>query len=65
MALLWFQCNYFIQYSYDTLGPENIPYVLEHSGVQNCFCSKQSVDILLKTKNLGNLKYIISFDSLS
>ena len=47
---------------YDTLGPENIPYVLNHTRVETAFCSKFSVDILLKTADHGNLKNIVCFD---
>jgi long-chain acyl-CoA synthetase len=49
---------------YDTLGPENIPYVLEHTRVETCFCSRQSAEVLLKTPRIGNLKNIVFFDPL-
>ena len=51
-------------FSYDTLGPENITYVLDHSQVQNMFCSKAAVETLMKTPKLGILKTIICFDKL-
>jgi len=49
---------------YDTLGPENISYVLNHSQVHNMFCSKAAAETLMKTQDLGKLKTIICFDKL-
>lgn len=50
---------------YDTLGPASISYVLNHSGIKTCFCEKKSLDTLLNTENLGQLKILISFDAIT
>jgi long-chain acyl-CoA synthetase len=50
--------------SYDTLGPENIPYVFNQTQVETCFCSKQSAEIMLRTKNLHNVKNVVCFDHI-
>lgn len=50
---------------YDTLGPENISYVLNHSGVQSLFCSGDSCKTIAATTNIGQLKIVVSFDPLS
>lgn len=47
---------------YDTLGAENIPFVLNHTNMATLFCSRPSLDVLLKCDNLGALKNIVSFD---
>jgi len=38
---------------YDTLGPESISYVINHSRIYNCFCDRNSLKTLLKTEDLG------------
>lgn len=38
--------------------------MLDHTRVETCFCSRATVEILLKTPRLGNLKNIVSFDPL-
>ena len=40
---------------YETLGPESISYVLNHSEIKTCFCDKNGISTLLKTKDLGKL----------
>jgi long-chain acyl-CoA synthetase len=50
---------------YDTLGPENITYCLDHSECTTIFVSGTSVDTLIKTKDLAKLKNIVSFDPLT
>jgi long-chain acyl-CoA synthetase len=50
---------------YDTLGPESITHCLNNSGCYNMFASSNSVDVLLKTEDLGNLKTIIAFDKIT
>lgn len=50
---------------YDTLGPENISYVLNHSNVQSVFCSGDSCKTIASTSDIGRLKVIITFDPLS
>lgn len=32
---------------YDTLGPETIGYVIEHSGIESCFVSKDTISQLI------------------
>lgn len=51
-------------FSYDTLGAENIPYVLNHTNLTTLFCSKESLDILLKCDNTGSVKNVVSFDNI-
>ena len=48
--------------SYDTLGAENIPYILNHTNLSTLFCSKDSMQVLLKCENLGKVKNVVSFD---
>lgn len=50
--------------SYDTLGAENIPYVLNHTNLTTLFCSKESLDVLLKCANTGSIKNIVCFDNV-
>lgn len=50
---------------YDTLGPESISYVINHSGIKVCFCNGDSINILLKTKNIGGLNTLINFDKIT
>lgn len=50
---------------YDTLGPESISHCLKNSGVYNMFASAQSVDTLLVTSDLYNMKYIIALDAIT
>ena len=47
---------------YDTLGPETIPFVFNHTNITTCFCSEPSVSTLMKTKDLGKLKTLVLFD---
>ena len=51
-----------LSFRYDTLGPENIPYVLNHTNMPTLFCSRASLDVLLKCENLGLVKNIVLFD---
>lgn len=50
---------------YDTLGPDSISHCLRNSGVFNMIASQNSVDVLLQTKDLANLKYIIAIDEIT
>jgi len=50
---------------YDTLGPDTIPYVLNQSGIETIFVSAPSVLTLLKVGDLGKLKNIVTFDTLT
>lgn len=49
---------------YDTLGIENLSYCLNNSGITTLFVAAETVPVLLKLKDHGNLKNIISFDRL-
>jgi long-chain acyl-CoA synthetase len=49
---------------YDTLGVENLSYCLDQTQITSVFVTNATVKTLLKQKNLGNLKCIISFDIL-
>lgn len=49
---------------YDTLGDENISYVLNHTNITTCFVNKIAIESLKKTKDIGNLKVLISFDEV-
>lgn len=47
---------------YDTLGPEAIGYIVNHSEMVTCFCEEATVETLLKSEPLGQLKNIVCFD---
>lgn len=49
---------------YETLGPESISYVINHSGISTCFCSDSGIKSLMKTQNLGNLKTLVAIDPI-
>lgn len=49
---------------YDTLGDENISYVLKHVGMKTIFVDKSSLKSLKKTQDLDKLQWIVSFDPL-
>lgn len=48
---------------YDTLGDENISFVFNHTKVTTVFVNDVSVKALMKTKDLGDIQNIVSFDS--
>ena len=50
---------------YDTLGIENLSYCLNHSGITTLFCTAQTVKTLIGLKDFGNLKNVVSYDTLS
>jgi len=50
---------------YDSLGPENVSYCIEHSGLETCFASTESIDTLLKTENLAGLKTVVALDNVT
>lgn len=50
---------------YDTLGDENISYVLNHTNLTTCFVNDKSVSALIKTKDLAKLTTLIAFDQIS
>lgn len=50
---------------YDTLGPENITYCLKHSGMSVIVASKESIDTLLKTEDIGKLRNIVAIDDIT
>lgn len=47
---------------YDTLGPDSVSFVFEHSEIITCICSKESIDILSNTPKLHKLRNIIALD---
>lgn len=49
---------------YDTLGDENITYVLKHCSLKTCFVNDGGLKALKKTHDLDQLKNLISFDPL-
>lgn len=49
---------------YDTLGDENISYVLRHVNLKTLFVNDSAVKALKKTTDLASLKFIISFDPI-
>lgn len=49
---------------YDTLGDENISYVLKHVSLKVLFVDDNAIKSLKKTENLEKLKFLISFDPL-
>jgi long-chain acyl-CoA synthetase len=49
---------------YDTLGDENITYVLKHVEMRTIFVDSGAIKSLKKTKDLDRLKFIISFDPI-
>jgi long-chain acyl-CoA synthetase len=50
---------------YDTLGDENISYVLNHTNLTTCFVNQTSLNSLKKTKDFGNLKKLVCFDDFT
>lgn len=49
---------------YDTLGDENISYVLRHVDLKTLFVNEGAVKALRNTNDLVNLKNIVSFDPI-
>ncbi len=49
---------------YDTLGDENITYVLKHVSLKAMFVNDGAVKALRKTHDLDQLKFLISFDPI-
>lgn len=49
---------------YDTLGIENLSYVLKQTNLTTLIVSQDTVKILLSLKEFGNLRTLISFDKL-
>lgn len=47
---------------YDTLGDENITYVLKHTMMTSLFVNDLSLKALMKTKDLAHLKTLICYD---
>ncbi|KAL4469389.1 hypothetical protein ABPG74_004642 [Tetrahymena malaccensis] len=56
--------NYTLVPFYDTLGPETTSYVFEQTQMTTCFCSQQSIKLILQVPKTYNLKNIVSFDDL-
>ena len=49
---------------YYTLGVDNLSYCLEHSAITTCFCSEDTVKMLLQLSHFGNLRNLVCFDPL-
>ena len=49
---------------YDTLGDENITYVLKHVSLKTLFVNDGAIKALRKTQDLANLKTLVSFDPI-
>ncbi len=49
---------------YDTLGPDSITYILNHTSLTTIFISGDCAKTLSKTKDLGKLKQIVLFDQI-
>ena len=49
---------------YDTLGDENITYVLKHVSLKTCFVNDTAIKALKKTHDLDQLKNLVSFDPI-
>lgn len=49
---------------YDTLGDENITYVLKHVCLKTLFVNDGAIKALRKTKDLDKLEHLISFDPI-
>lgn len=49
---------------YDTLGDENISYVLNHVSMKTVFVDSVALQSLKNTKNLHKLKWIVLFDPI-
>lgn len=50
---------------YDTLGPENIAYCIEHSGMRTILAASGPIDVLLKTEKLKPLENIVAMDEIT
>lgn len=49
---------------YDTLGVENLSYCLNQTLITSIFVTNATVKTLVKLKDLGNLRLVISYDQL-
>jgi long-subunit acyl-CoA synthetase (AMP-forming) len=49
---------------YDTLGDENITYVLKHVSLKTLFVNDGAIKALQKTQDLASLKTLVSFDPI-
>jgi long-chain acyl-CoA synthetase len=50
---------------YDTLGDENITYVLQHAQLTACFVDNSAIKALIKCKDLAKATRLICFDAFS
>jgi len=48
---------------YDTLGPETISYMLNHTNLITMTCDKLGVEKILKSEDLGRLRNVVTFES--
>lgn len=49
---------------YDTLGVENLTYCLKQTEITTLFANPETLRVLLKLKDFGNLQNIISYDKV-
>ena len=57
-------CNLVSIPIYDTLGDENITYVLKHVSLKTLFVNDGAIKALRKTKDLASLKTLVAFDPI-
>jgi long-chain acyl-CoA synthetase len=49
---------------YDTLGPANLLYCLQHSNISTCLCGSTNAKALLKAESVANLQNIILYEPI-
>lgn len=49
---------------YDTLGVENLSYCINQTGMTTLFVNPDTIKILLKLKDFGQLRTLISYDKV-
>jgi long-chain acyl-CoA synthetase len=47
---------------YDTLGPDTVGFILNHTKPIACFCDSLSTNSLLKSSDIGKVSTIICYD---
>ena len=49
---------------YDTLGVANLTYCLKQTEMTTLFVTNDTIKVILKLEDLGNLKTLISYDTV-
>lgn len=49
---------------YDTLGVANLTYCLKQTEMTTLFVTSETIKVILKLEDIGNLKTLISYDSV-